>query len=151
LDLACGDAGVTVGALKGQPASYHGVDICQAALKLAGHALQSLTCPVRLDHRDFVEALPDHPDPVDVAWISLSLHHLRTPAKLGVMRQMRNVVGDHGIFLIYENASPDGEDRRAWLRRRDDQEPSWAALAREEWDAMKVDVHTIFLLLPDAL
>jgi hypothetical protein len=58
------------------------------------------------------------------------------------MRQMRNVVGDHGIFLIYENASPDGEDRDAWLRRWDDQEPSWPALATEEWDAMQVHVHT---------
>ncbi len=33
------------------------------------------------------------------------------------MRQMRNVVGDHGIFLIYENASPDGEDRDAGMTR----------------------------------
>jgi SAM-dependent methyltransferase len=143
LDLACGDAGATVGALKGtQPASYHGVDICQAALALASQALQPLTCPVRLDHRDFVEALRDHPEPVDVAWISLSLHHFLTPAKLDVMRLMRNVVRDHGIFLIYENASPDGEDRDAWLQRWDDQKPSWPALATEEWDAMKVHVHT---------
>jgi methylase of polypeptide subunit release factors len=81
LDLACGDAGATVGALKGtQPASYHGIDICQAALELASQALQPLTCPVRLDHRDFVEALRDLPEPVDVAWISLSLHHFLTPA-----------------------------------------------------------------------
>jgi hypothetical protein len=48
------------------------------------------------------------------------------------MRQMRNVVGEHGIFLIYENASPDGEDRDA---RWDDQKPSWLALATEEWNA----------------
>jgi SAM-dependent methyltransferase len=93
LDLACGDAGATVGALEGtQPASYHGVDICQAALELASEALEPLVCPVTLDHRDFVEAVRDHPEPVDVAWISLSLHHLLAPAKLGVMRQMRNVV-----------------------------------------------------------
>jgi len=31
-------------------------------------------CPVTLDRRDFVEALRDRPEPVDVAWISLSLH-----------------------------------------------------------------------------
>jgi hypothetical protein len=41
---------------------------------------------------------------VDVAWISLSLHHL--------------------------------------LRRWNDQKPSWPAVATEEWDAMKVHVHT---------
>jgi hypothetical protein len=143
LDLACGDAGATVGALEGtQTASYHGVDICQAALELASQALQPLACPVKLDHRDFVEALRDYPESVDVAWISLSLHHLLSPAKLGVMRQMRNVMGDNGIFLIYENTSPDGEDRDTWLRRWDDQESSWPALATEEWNAMKVHVHT---------
>jgi SAM-dependent methyltransferase len=142
LDLACGDAGATVGALKGtEPASYHGVDICEAALELASQALHALACPVRLDHRDFVEALQDHPEPVDVAWISLSLHHLLTPAKLSLMRQLRNVVADKGLLMIYENASPDGEDRNDWLRRWDDQKPSWPALATEEWNAMKVHVH----------
>jgi hypothetical protein len=48
---------------------------------------------------------------------------------------MRSVVGDRGFFLIYENASPDGEDRDDWLRRWDDQKPWWTALAPEEWDA----------------
>ena len=73
--LACGDASVTVEALKGtQIASYHGIDQSQAALELASQALETLACPVTLDRRDFVEALRDRPEPVDVAWISLSLH-----------------------------------------------------------------------------
>jgi hypothetical protein len=79
---------------------------------------------------------------VEVAWISLSLHHLLTPAKLSLMRQLRNVVGDKGVLLIYENASPDGEDRNNWLRRWDDQKPFWTALTTEEWDAMTAHVHT---------
>jgi hypothetical protein len=91
--------------------------------------------------------MQDHRGPVDVAWISLSLHHLLTPEKHSFMRQMRKVVCDHGIFLIYENASPDGEDRDAWLRRWDDQKPSWPALATEEWDALKV--HARVLLDPN--
>jgi ubiquinone/menaquinone biosynthesis C-methylase UbiE len=142
LDVACGDASTTVEALKGtQVASYHGIDLCQAALELARQALETLACPVTLDRRDFVEALRDRPEPVEVAWISLSLHHLLTPAKLSVMRQLRSVVGDRGLFLIYENASPDGEDRDAWLRRWDDQEPWWTALTPEEWDAITAHVH----------
>ena len=55
----------------------------------------------------------DRPEPVDVAWISLSLHHLLAPAKLSLMREIRNVVGDRGLFPIYENATADGEDRDA--------------------------------------
>lgn len=142
LDVACGDASATVKALKGtQIASYHGIDLSDAALELASHALETLACPVRLDRRDFVEALGDRPEPVDVAWIGLSLHHLLTPAKLSVMRQMRIVVGDRGLFLIYENVSPDGEDRDTWLRRWDDQKPGWTALTAEEWEAGRAHVY----------
>jgi hypothetical protein len=68
--------------------------ISEAALELASQALETLACPVTLDRRDFVEALRDRPESVDVAWIGLSLHHLQTPEKLSVMRQMRSVVGD---------------------------------------------------------
>jgi len=53
--------------------------LSSAALELARKALESLGCPVTLDHRDFVEALRDLPEPVDVAWIGLSLHHLLAP------------------------------------------------------------------------
>ena len=98
-------------------AHYHGIDLSRAALDLASKALEALSCPATLDHRDFVAALRDRPEPVDVAWISLSLHHLLAPAKLTLMREIRGAVGDRGLFLIYENASPDGEDRDAWLLR----------------------------------
>jgi SAM-dependent methyltransferase len=142
LDIACGDASTTIEALKGtQIASYHGIDLSQVALELASQALEMLACPVTLDRRDFIEALCDRPEPVDVAWIGLSLHHLLTPAKLSVMCQMRSILGDRGLFLIYENASPDGEDRDAWLRRWDDQKPRWTALTAEEWDAGVAHVH----------
>src|SRR5262249_3727914 len=109
LDIACGDARATVETLKGtRVAHYYGIDLSSAALELASKALESLGCPVTLDHRDFIEALRDWPEPVDVAWIGLSLHHLLAPAKLSLMREIRGIVGDSGLFLIYENASPDG-------------------------------------------
>lgn len=99
LDIGCGDAKATVDALKGaRVAHYHGIDLSQAALDLASKALETLACPVTLDHRDFVAALRDRPQPVDVAWIGLSLHHLLAPAKLSLMREIRSVVGDHGLF-----------------------------------------------------
>jgi len=141
LDIACGDASATVEALRGtQVAHYHGIDLSQAALDLASRALEALACPVTLDQRDFVEALRDRPEPAHVAWIGLSLHHLLAPAKLALMREIRRVVGDRGLFLIYENTSPDGEDRDAWLRRWDSQKPSWTALTSEEWDMMTAHV-----------
>jgi SAM-dependent methyltransferase len=109
LDIACGDARATADALKGtRVAHYHGIDLSQATLDVASKALETLACPVMLDHRDFVAALRDRPEPVDVAWIGLSLHHLLAPAKLSLMREIRSFVGDHGLFLIYENASAAG-------------------------------------------
>ena len=116
LDIACGDAKATVDALKGtRVAHYHGIDLSQAALDLASKALETLACPVTLDHRDFVAALRDRPQPVDVAWIGLSLHHLLAPAKLSLMREIRSVVGDHGLFLIFR-LSPSLSTTR-WDRR----------------------------------
>jgi len=143
LDIACGDARATADALKGtRVAHYHGIDLSQAALNLAANALTTLRCPIMLDRGDFVEALRGWSQPVDVAWIGLSLHHLMAPAKLALMRKIRGMVGGHGLFLIYEAASPDGEDRAAWLHRHDRQKPSWTALTLEEWDAITAHVHT---------
>ena len=118
LDIACGDASATSDAFKGtRVAHYHGVDLSQAALDLASKNLEPLSCPATLERRDFVAALRDRPEPVDIAWLSLSLHHLPAPAKLSLMREVRGVIGDHGLFLIYDNTSPDGEVRDDWLLR----------------------------------
>jgi hypothetical protein len=74
---------------------------------------------------------------VDVAWIGLSLHHLLAPAKLTLMREIRSVVGERGLFLIYENASTDVEDRDGWLFRWERQNrPLWTALTPEEYEMM---------------
>jgi len=71
----------------------------------------------------------------------LSVHHLLAPAKLTLMREIRGVVGDRGLFLIYENASPDAEDRDAWLLRWERQnQPLWTALTSQEYEAMRAHV-----------
>jgi SAM-dependent methyltransferase len=142
LDIACGDASMTVTALRGtRIAHYRGIDLSEAALELARRALAELSCPVILERRDYVEALRDNPEPVDVAWIGYSLHHLRTSAKLALMREIRAVVSDGGLFLMCEPASPDDEDRDAWLRRYERlNQPLWTALTPEEWDAVMTHV-----------
>src|SRR5215212_8309266 len=50
LDIACGDASATVGALLGtQISHYHGIDQSPAALALAREALSALSCPVMIE------------------------------------------------------------------------------------------------------
>jgi SAM-dependent methyltransferase len=133
---------MTATALKGtRIAHYHGIDLSQAALDLARRVLAELTCPVILERRDYVEALRDYTERVDVVWIGYSLHHLRASAKLALMREIRGVVGDGGVFLMCEPASPDDEDRSAWLRRYERlNQPLWTALTPEEWDAVMTHV-----------
>ena len=141
VDVACGDAIEIVGALQGtRIADYHGIDLSRAALDLAGRALAVLACPVTLEQRDFVEALGEGAEPADVVWIGLSLHHLLTPAKLAVMRAIRGIVGERGLLLIYEPASPDGEDRAGWMRRWDEQQPAWTAYTSAAWDTFAAHV-----------
>jgi hypothetical protein len=57
------------------------------------------------------------------------------------MRDVRRIVGVQGIFAIYENTSPDGEDREQWHRRWDLQKPHWTSYTPEEWDALTIYVH----------
>jgi ubiquinone/menaquinone biosynthesis C-methylase UbiE len=142
LDIACGDASASVNALKGtRIAHYHGIDLSQAALDLARPALDMLACPVILECRDFVVALRDRIEAADVVWIGYSLHHLPATAKLVLMREIRTVVGNHGLFLVCEPASPDDEDRSGWLLRYERlNKPLWTALTPEEWGALMVHV-----------
>ncbi|MFN8660989.1 MAG: class I SAM-dependent methyltransferase [Thermomicrobiales bacterium] len=112
LDVACGDATASVGALEGTAiAKYSGIDLSTAALALARQTLAALDCPVTLEQADFVERLPTWSVPVDVVWVGLSLHHLQAPEKLAVMRAIRAILPRDGRFLFYDNTSPDDEAR----------------------------------------
>jgi len=58
LDLACGDARLTVAALQGTPViHYHGIDLSAPALAMARQTVQALACPVELEQEDFVSAM----------------------------------------------------------------------------------------------
>jgi hypothetical protein len=78
---------------------------------------------------------------VDVVWIGLLLHHLCTPEKLAVLRDIRGIVRSGGLLVIYEPTSPDGEDRAGWLRRWDAQQPSWPAYTPAQWERFTAHVH----------
>lgn len=142
LDIACGDASATVGALAGtRVASYHGIDLSEPALALARSALAALPCPSELTRQDFVAALRERTVSADVAWIGLSLHHLRRAEKLDLMSDARLAVGKTGKLIVYENASPGPETRDAWMKRWDRQRPDWRAFSDSEWASIRDHVH----------
>jgi SAM-dependent methyltransferase len=135
LDMGCGDAGMAARTLMGTPvASYHGIDISEAALGYAKANLAQLDCDVTFSCADFAGQLQKGMGAADVAWIGLSLHHFQNAGKLEIMTAIRGVVGDQGMLLAYENASPDGEDRDGWMARWDAQKPGWTAYSEAEWD-----------------
>ncbi len=73
LDLACGDATAVATALEQTGvANYCGVDLSADALRLAERSLANLPCPKSLRQADYVEALANWREPVDVIWIGLS-------------------------------------------------------------------------------
>jgi hypothetical protein len=80
-------------------------------------------------------------EPADVVWIGLALHHLKTPDKQTLMREVRAAVGDSGRFLIYEPIRHEGESRPAYLDRFEQiNRSAWAALTPEEWAAILAHV-----------
>jgi SAM-dependent methyltransferase len=91
---------------------------------------------------DFAEALEAWQEPVDVIWIGLSLHHLRAPAKLETTCAARRLLVRCGMLLLYEHASPDGEDRDGWLRRWEQTRLDWTGLTEEKWLRMYAHVRT---------
>lgn len=144
LDLACGDASATVEALVGTSiASYRGIDLSQPALSIAAENLTVLDCSVTLEHRNFVEALANLHETVDVIWIGQSLHHLNRAQKLAAMRDARRLCGERGLLVIWEPTRLDREDQTAWLGRfQSTCGPRWTLLEPEEWDAMVEHIRT---------
>jgi len=135
LDIACGDACMMPEALRDVPIRhYHGIDLSEPALELAAANLDELPCIVDLDHRDFFDALTRRTEHADVAWCSLSIHHLETDNKLGVLKAIRDALGPGGVFLLYEPTGAEGEDRAGYLERfQDTNHPLWNYLSEPEW------------------
>jgi uncharacterized protein YjbI with pentapeptide repeats len=144
LDIACGDASMMKEALHGtRVRHYHGIDLSQAALELAAVNLAQVPFAADLDQRDFVEAMLRRPQHADAAWCSLSIHHLSTSDKLGLIEGIRGATGDRGIFLLYEPTRRADEDRAGYLDRflRTCQ-PAWNVLTPAEWDQIRHHVTT---------
>jgi ubiquinone/menaquinone biosynthesis C-methylase UbiE len=144
VDLACGDASGIVTALKGtEIANYRGIDLAPPALELAKRNLAALPCAVELDEADFVQAMRTGSGPADVVWISLSLHHLTTPDKCTLMREIQAQLSPNGALLIYEPTCRDGESRADYLDRFEETgRREWTALSAEEFEEAMRHVRT---------
>jgi len=144
VDLACGDASGIVTALKGtEIANYRGIDLAPPALELAKRNLAALPCAVELDEADFVQAMRTGSGPADVVWISLSLHHLTTPDKRTLMREIQAQLSPNGALLIYEPTCRDGESRADYLDRFEETgRREWTALSAEEFEEAMRHVRT---------
>ncbi len=142
LDIACGDASLTRRALTGTKAShYHGIDLSEPAIELAARMLDGQPYTVDLDHQDFVAALEERPEPADVIWCGLSIHHLVTPDKLKLMKAIRGATGS--FFMLYEPSRRDGEDRDTFIHRfLGAQVPLWTTLTAEERDQIIHHIET---------
>jgi SAM-dependent methyltransferase len=133
LDLACGDASGIVTPLKAtKVAHYRGIDLAAPALELAKRNLAALPCEVDLEQADFAQAMRNRARPADIVWISLSLHHLETPAKRALMGEIREGLRADGAFLIYEPTRDDGEDRAAYLDR-------FEKIGRHDWTTLSAE------------
>lgn len=142
LDIACGDAGQMPAALKGTKVKhYHGIDLSKPALELAAKNLQNSAFEVELDHCDFVEALTRRPEPADVAWCSLSIHHLQTDGKERLLKAIHDSTSD--FLMIYEPTLAAGEYRDGYLERfRWVNRPAWNFMTSAEWDQINHHVTT---------
>jgi Methyltransferase domain len=137
LDIACGDASLMRRVLPGTTVShYHGIDLAEPALELAAKNLAGVNFAVDLDHRDFVEAMSDRPEPADVSFCSLSIHHLPTEGKLKLLEAIRR--STTSFLMIYEPTRLDHEDRASYLDRFTAvNRPLWTMLTPAEWNQIE--------------
>jgi hypothetical protein len=142
LDIACGDASLMKRVLpQTKVAHYHGIDLAEPALELAARNLEGLAFGVDLDRRDFVAAMSDRPEPADVSWCSLSVHHLVTEDKIKFLKAIKAATNE--FVMIYEPARREGEDRPSYLDRFCAvNRPLWKELTTEEWNQIENHVRS---------
>lgn len=118
LDLACGDADLTVAALRGtKVGAYTGVDFSAPALALAGNNAAGLGCPRTLHEADFAEFLRGNDETFGVIYLGLSLHHLERGLKRETVKHLRRAAAPGGVFYLFEPILHGGETREGYVRR----------------------------------
>jgi SAM-dependent methyltransferase len=133
LDLACGDAAWSVGALRGtKVCDYMAVDLSEPALSMASCNAQSLGCAAQVVRRDFQEYVNAASRLWDVIFIGFSLHHLKREAKLAFAPQVRRVLSAGGEWIFFEPMLHGEETREHFLDR-------WKASLEHDWQEFTPD------------
>jgi hypothetical protein len=133
LDLACGDAAYSVGALRETKVSdYVAVDLSEPALSIASSSIRSLGCATQVVHRDFQEYVETASRLWDIIFIGFSLHHLDRNAKLAFAPQVRRVLSAGGEWIFFEPMLYGNETRANFLDR-------WKASLEHDWQVFTPD------------
>ena len=127
LDLACGDAACSVGALRGTNVSdYTAVDLSEPALSVASGNARSLGCATQVVHQDFQEYVNAVSRLWDIVFIGFSFHHLDGKAKAAFAPRIRRVLGVDGEWIFFEPMLHGSETREEFLDR-------WKASLEQDW------------------
>jgi 16S rRNA G966 N2-methylase RsmD len=127
LDLACGDAACSVGALVGTRVSdYIAVDLSEPALQLAATNARRLTCGAQLVLADFQDYLNPSSRRWDVIFIGFSYHHLVGGAKLAFARRLHRALNAGGEWIFFEPILNEDQTRAGYLER-------WKKSLDEDW------------------
>ena len=118
VDLACGDAYYSSRILRETYAkTYTGLDISEQALSFARENFRDSEIKADFIRADFIN-FAEHIGPgADFIWVGFSVHHLETIDKLQFMKDVREVLADGGIFMLYEPILLEGEDLGQYYKR----------------------------------
>ena len=118
LDLACGDSSLAHTILRGtQVARYEGIDLSRPALECGARVMQDVSYDVTLSEEDMVSGALARPDSADVVWCGFSVHHLKRPQKLDMLKAVRRALKPGGIFVTAEPVCRTGETREDYTGR----------------------------------
>jgi ubiquinone/menaquinone biosynthesis C-methylase UbiE len=134
LDLACGDAGCSVAALRGTNVSeYIAVDLSEPALSVASDNAHSLGCATQVIRQDFQEYVNAASRRWDIIFVSFSFHHLDIKAKVAFAPQICRALSAGGEWIFFEPMLDGQETREEFLDRwRASLEHDWQAFTSEE-------------------
>ncbi len=139
LDLGCGDASFTAGALLDTTVNFYlGIDLSEAALEIARENMAQLKGEkifIQGELGEMTLQLGQNPDKsFDVILASFALHHLTLEEKEGLISQLPHLLKADGVFLLIDIVRPLEESREAFLRRYlENIRQDWSLLTPQEY------------------
>ncbi|MDG2990518.1 class I SAM-dependent methyltransferase [Candidatus Synechococcus calcipolaris G9] len=151
LDLGCGDASYTATALRNSPIqAYTGVDVSPVALEIAAHNLASLSIPIQLIEKSFIEFIDENQKNFDLILMSFALHHLDLTAKDQFLGKLLPRLNPGGTFILIDVFRQEGESLPAYYDRYIQQahKSGWKLTPSE---FITISDHIISSDLPDSI